>query len=471
MILPQAKKEYLTREMESFEWMKSMSEEKLDRELAELGANTEGLWRHQKIGLLLGAYRPRFAYWYSMGLGKTLMAIRICEVHDCQNVLVVVPYRFQVESWAREIAKWKPSCQIDVMTYAAARNKVSNKVRGQDGNKLKVDPQKAKDFGGRYQATVVDESSLIGNRRSLIFKAIRKVSGRHKVRLALSGTPFGRDPSLLWSQMAFVDGMETLGAWGMFKSVFLREKDQWGGLELVRKRLPDLQRLMAHRSLRMKVEDCMSMPDKTYQRVEYEMPETARKAYNEMKARMLAVLRSGVKEEIRSCFVRLRQLTSGFLYVEEEGERETLDFGHKTRVEIAAELVEQTEDPVLVFADFRATHAKTLQIFKKRGISVTTDSSAWSDGRGQVLLLSASAGALGGNYQRASYCIFLETPISPQNRTQAEARIWRANQDRTCQYFDLVAQGGIDGQILGALKEGKDLMKTILETREMTATI
>ena len=472
MILPQAKEAYLKRKVESFGWIKRLSDKRLKQELKKVGISVKGLWRHQRECILIGAYRPHFAFWLDMGTGKTLISLKICEAHDVNRVLVVVPFRVQLESWKAEIRKWDPPFRVDVMTYAAARNRVCVKVQRLRGhkagtNRLRVDQSKARDFGKLYGATIVDESSLIGNRQSVIFQAIKKISIRHPVRLALSGTPFGRDPALLWPQMKFVDLGASLGSWGMFRECFLRDTGRYRRMEMKRSELPRLHRLMAHRSVRIHIEDCMDMPDKSFNRIHYDMPKAAKDAYAEMQGEMLKVVREGEVTKIEACFVRLRQITSGFIYVSDEDGREVLDLGLKARIEAMAEVVEGTEEPVVIFHEFHATRDALLEFLKKEGITHTQDSAKWQQGGLQALVLPNAAGAMGGNFQRARYMFFLEAPLSPLVRSQAEARIWRGGQSRTCLYYDLVAQGGgLDARILKALLDGKDLMHEVLGGRE-----
>ena len=438
---------YVGRDLESFDWVKELPDAELDLELEDLGVETDSLWRHQKETILIGSYRPYLAIYHQMGLGKTKTALEICAHHAMQTLLVLVPYIIQKLSWESELRKWEPLFHVEVMTYAAFRNLC--KAEGTDA------------LMDRWTGSVVDESNLIGNRKSQIFRCIYEVSENHKVRLALSGTPFGRDPSLLWSQIKYVDRGKTFGDWKMFREAFCKlvGEPKWQNFVLNKERKDDLHRMLDGCSIRRATEVCLDMPDKVYQRLEYEMPNKAWLEYSALlkkirEAKKLKAL-GGQAQEVY--FNRLWQLTSGFQYVDDGEERGILDYGLDKRVDALLHVIEGLdEEPYLVFCHFQASRAALIKGMKKAKISFTESPTNWQRGSKQCLLLSATSGSYGGNFQRANKVFFFETSTSPMVRDQAEARIWRGGQNRTCFIYDVVCNKGMDKHILALLKEGKD---------------
>ena len=462
IISSEARKAYLENPADNHDWIFDLSDKELDRELDLAGATSgRELWRHQRECLLLGMDFPRFAYWLDMGLGKTLLSIEICEAHKIKRALVLVPFRNLLDSWKREIKQWNPNLKIDVMTFSAFRNKVCFKEK----NKMILDTDILKEEALKYGATIVDESSLIGNSSSLIFKAVSKVSQKHKVRIALSGTPFGRDPILLWSQMYFVDRGKSLGKIGMFKAVFFKQNffHRWQRLTFQKELLPELRKNLGHRSISYRISDCVQLPSKRTIQTYFELPAKAAEVLNEMRKAMAS--EDAEYSELKACFVRMLQASSGFLYDEnEDGEQRVIDLGQSARIEATLDLLRQTTEPVLVFRTFRATGDALLAACRKEKMSITTDPKKWDTA--QILLLAGSSGAYGGNYQRARYAIFSETPTAPIAREQAERRIWRTGQKRRVVYYDVVALGGLDARILQSLKYGRDLMEQVLNKKE-----
>ena len=454
--------DYLGRKTASHTWVKKLSDQELDSRLADAQAiSGRSLWRHQKECLLVATERPTFAFFIDMGLGKTLLSIEAMEAHGVKRALVLVPFRTLVTSWNRELARWSPKLEVDVMTFSGFRNRVCNKIDG----KLKLDQRLLAEEGSKYQATIIDESSLIGNKMSLIFRAAVAVSKKHRVRLALSGTPFGKDPILLWSQMHFVDRGESLGFFGMFKTTFFKEFSHWRmrftRIEFRKDRLGDLKRLLGNSSISYKSVDCVNLPPRLRFRSRFPLPEQARDMLKLMRQELDEA--AEVKTELKACFIRMLQASSGFIYSDpEEGDvRRVIDLGLQARVEATLDLVRQTDEPVIMFRTFLAVESALLAGAGKLGIRMVTDPNKWDSA--QVLLLANSSGAYGGNYQRARYCIFCESPTSPIAREQAERRVWRSGQTRSVVYYDMVAEGGMDTRILQSLQSGRDLMDDILQ--------
>ena len=465
MILPEVIDKYLARDMDDFTWVETIPDAELDKELDDIGVDYSDLWRQQKEALLIGAYRPHLAIFHEMGLGKSLSAMRICQYHGIRSLLVLVPFRVQRDSWEEQLRRWNPPFYVDVMTYAAFRNQVcSKRPSGRKGKKTRMvlDGELAGKFAEKYQGCVVDESSLIGNRTSVIFECVLEVTHKYKVRLALSGTPFGRDPSLLWSQLRYVDRGKTLGEWGMFREVFFNE-DYWGNPVFKKRMKKPLNRMVGNRSVRRRTLDCIDMPKRNYQRLEYDLPEKAAKLYDDFSEEMKHLQSDEKKKAIRECFTRLCQITSGFLYMNEEEGREVIDLGQDARISVLVDTLKGLDSPCIIFSTFQASHEALRQGLKKEKITATDDPEVWRKGNHQCLLLANGSGALGGNFQRACHTFFFESPVSPSVREQAEARTWRAGQDKPCFYYDLVAREGMDSNILGMLAQGGDLLEAIID--------
>lgn len=458
MISPMAVERYLDRPLDDWDWLPDLDDGDLDRELAGAGipeGTIRSLWRHQRECLLVGIHRPRLALFLDMGLGKTRTAIEILKAHGIVRALVLVPYSVLTGVWRDELARWAPRDRHEAVTFEAFRRRVCSTEDG----RMVLDLDLLHASSLEYDATIIDESGLIGNASTLITMAAIGVSQGHRVRLALSGTPFGRDPMSLWPQMEFVDRGETLGSLGMFRSVFFRRSDD-GQWEFRRGLAGELRRVLRHRSLRRRAGDCLDLPPRRYQAIRYPMPKEAEAAYLAMRDGLLEYRRRGESVEAKACFIRLRQLTSGFLYDSEEGEARTvIDYGLDARVEAAAAVAAQTSGPVVVFHVFRALGDALLARMDDAG----DDPEGWLAGDFRTLVISAAAGAYGGNFQRADTVVFAETPTAPAAREQAERRIWRAGQDRPVIYYDIMADGGIDDAVHASLARGRDLVDEIME--------
>jgi SNF2 family DNA or RNA helicase len=71
---------------------------------------------------------------------------------------------------------------------------------------------------------------------------------------------------------------------------------------------------------------------------------------------------------------------------------------------------------------------------------------------------------LGLNVQVAQYGIYYESPVSAMIRKQSERRIERQYSEHSRVFLmDLVVAGTVDERILAFHKEGKELLKSIID--------
>ncbi|KKL05384.1 hypothetical protein LCGC14_2606580, partial [marine sediment metagenome] len=79
------------------------------------------------------------------------------------------------------------------------------------------------------------------------------------------------------------------------------------------------------------------------------------------------------------------------------------------------------------------------------------------------LVVSNGCGAFSLNLQIANYEIFVESPVSPIVRAQAEKRIHRGSQKKRCFFMDIIMRkNSADESIQEFLKEGKDLRRALM---------
>ena len=84
----------------------------------------------------------------------------------------------------------------------------------------------------------------------------------------------------------------------------------------------------------------------------------------------------------------------------------------------------------------------------------------------KVLVANHKTGGTGLNLQVAPYMVFYESPPSSIARSQAERRSWRMGQKNSVFIYDLVMKGTVDERILFYNKQGKDLLKALMDGSE-----
>jgi SNF2 family DNA or RNA helicase len=132
---------------------------------------------------------------------------------------------------------------------------------------------------------------------------------------------------------------------------------------------------------------------------------------------------------------------------------------------------------VILFHEFTMTGQMICDVLTKRKISHgwlyggSKNSSQivrdFQDGKIQMLVSNSAKGGLSITLPQADYVLFVESPVDPKMRKQAENRPM-ARGDRTLMIDDLVASG-VDRRIQQFLKEGKNLMAALARERRNMA--
>jgi SNF2 family DNA or RNA helicase len=325
---------------------------------------------------------------------------------------------------------------------------------------------------------VLDESVAVSNRAKLPYRLVKQLAKSCPVRFPMCGTPFGRDPTLLWAQMYLIDWGNTLGeTLGLFRKALFKESDTfWGGVEYKfdKKKAPLLNRLIADRSITVSA-DAADLPPVVAISKYVILPSDANAYYQKAKQAIIAA--HGNYQETKNAFLRMRQISSGFLgyYDDEEGARAQFEFPDNPKMDQLQALLDFIPDgeKCLVMHDFIYSGGMIEQMLNRHSIGYVRLShktkepakllSAFDkDPKVRVFVLS-TAGAYGLNLQTARYGIYYESPVSVIIRKQMDRRWERQGSKHSSVFrYDLIVQGTVDESILAFHKQGKDLFKAIM---------
>jgi SNF2 family DNA or RNA helicase len=468
------------------------------------------LHRKQKICFLLGAEKRAFGFWNDMGTGKTLLAIALIAyfraLGEIDRALVLVPYRIVKDEWERELKKHAPQYRYVVLrgstaqkwealramkreafiveTYMGAvrllsnSQKIKRKGKSKRMERLIPDKKRIKELAGMIGGLVLDESVAVSNRAKLPYRLVKQLAKSCPVRFPMCGTPFGRDPTLLWAQMYLIDWGNTLGeTLGLFRKALFKESDTfWGGVEYKfdKKKAPLLNRLIADRSITVSA-DAADLPPVVAISKYVILPSDANAYYQKAKQAIIAA--HGNYQETKNAFLRMRQISSGFLgyYDDEEGARAQFEFPDNPKMDQLQALLDFIPDgeKCLVMHDFIYSGGMIEQMLNRHSIGYVRLShktkepakllSAFDkDPKVRVFVLS-TAGAYGLNLQTARYGIYYESPVSVIIRKQMDRRWERQGSKHSSVFrYDLIVQGTVDESILAFHKQGKDLFKAIM---------
>lgn len=483
--------------------MKQLSRSDLERILEQRGAAAPFVthpYTHQLALYLLATRYPGYMIFGDMGVGKTKVALDAIAWRRSQGeikrALVLVPNLSNIGGWVAEARIHQPklavaglsakrreererlvSTEHDVLvcTYAGWQALLAKRQKG----KRDIDPDRAAFLEGRYQMVVYDESTAIKNHQSLSFKLAKRLLKTAPFRLAMTGTPFDKDPADLWSQFRVVDNGETLGeTLGLFRSVFFETRyGYFGGQEykMRKDREEDLHRVLRHRSVRYSEEECLDLPERIDTRIPVELTAQQRRAYTATTQQLQQVL--GNYTAVKNAYIRMRQITAGFLKVTDEstGDEDLLLYENPPKVAALLDILSEIpeEEKVIVFNVYHVTGDIICDALTKAKIKhdrlygKTKDPAgvveAFKRNKSTRVLVGSKSASIGLNLQVANHVVFYETFDSAIDRAQAEKRIRRAGQTKRTHYHDLVATGTVDEKILQAVKEGRELLAGIVD--------
>jgi SNF2 family DNA or RNA helicase len=510
MLLPRrAVEQYLARPFLDWSVYKDLS----DRQLTALAAKyrvPDELWaklrdRPQRIMTLIGLRQPRFLFFADMGMGKSFVALALAQLSRSRGLtraktLILVPQRSNKDEWGYEIEKHFPQLPFAILpsdqagkwaalesevpivieTYAGLYALMCQPGPGKRGkSKLQPNLARIRRVQRQVDGLVLDESTYAKSKNKLPFRLCRQLAKHSQLLLGLTGTPHGRDPTDLWGQFFLADGGETLGqSLGLFRAAFFSQRSNGFGVEyhFLKKHQARLNQILNNRSIRFKAEDS-ELPELLPIRKYLRIGSDAMTYYQRYKAEML---RQSSLREIKGAFLRLRQISSGFVGYKDDdsGERATFVFPDNPKLELLLDKL-QTALPAkqIVYYEFTWSAMRIRTELDRLGIgwqhlwSGTTDTDTaqrlWREDERYPVLLIQSQFGIGLNLQAASYGHFYESPVSPIIRKQCERRFRRQGSSFSRVYqYDYVMRNTVDEAILDMIAEGYDLMANIIDGRK-----
>lgn len=149
----------------------------------------------------------------------------------------------------------------------------------------------------------------------------------------------------------------------------------------------------------------------------------------------------------------------------------------KAKLEAFKDLVESTEDRLIVFYNFTSELEAMQDIllslnfndYSKRFSVVNGQIKAlnnYENKSDSITFIQYQAGAMGLNLQKANKIIYYSPPLSSELYEQSKKRIHRINQQSTCYYYNLTVTGSIEEKIYKTLAMRKDYTEALFEMEE-----
>ena len=135
---------------------------------------------------------------------------------------------------------------------------------------------------------------------------------------------------------------------------------------------------------------------------------------------------------------------------------------NKERVAAFKDLVQSTEDRLIVFYNFNE-ELNTMQSAieeLERPVSIVNgsfkDLTAYEEADDSITFLQYQAGAMGLNLQKANKIIYFSMTDRSELFEQSKKRIHRIGQTQPCFYYQMICPGTVEEDILHTLEMRKD---------------
>lgn len=429
------------------------------------------LWPFQRVGANFLVKLRKAVLGDVCGLGKTATAIIASELSRWhERTLILCPNSLK-HWWASQIECWSSDRHQVYVVDSQSRGGAFESFRFTQGwlivnYELTFRSPQLEDI--LFDWIICDEAHRMKNRKTKTFQAVKKLRCR---RMALlTGTPYGNDPSELWSLLNLLGPERYTSFWRFYEMYVDYTEDYWGGrkirgvrnAELLRR---ELSTIMARRS---KEEVLSSLPEKMYQTIPLEMLPEQKRIYKKASKEALIELEGGESIEIPnmiSMITRLRQILST-----------PYAFGLETlscKVEAVMDLISSTDEKLVVLTQFRSTamcisgrlHSEGVgHSLAMGGLDVDKAVRQFQNEPGcKVFVGTAATGGVGLTLTASRTIVFVEKHWNPAQQGQAEDRVHRIGQTRGVHIIDLFCPGTVDELVEKILQRKIQMIAAVLK--------
>lgn len=409
------------------------------------------------------------AIFHEQGLGKTKIAIDTLlywlEKSSIDTVLIVTKKQL-VQNWKNEFSYHtyiKPAILTDdrknnhYVFLSPARVIITNfEILPIEKTQLTLY------LKTRNVAIIIDESAKLKNPKSKLTQTYFELSLLFKKRLILTGTPVANRPYDIWSQIFFLDQGKSLG--NDF-SDFKKHTDLSNKLsenrnlqESFEKELSGIfEKIRSFSVRKTKNSGIISLPDKFYIREETNLSPEQSILYQQIREELKVGVMKNCKKIIDDSsamvkrLLRLVQVTSNPLLVDESFK------GKSAKEAVLTELINrilENGEKCIVWTSF----IENVDYFNKLysqfgsvkihgGMKIVERNRSVEKFRLQdykVLFATPASAKEGLTLTEANHVIFYDRGFSLDDYLQAQDRIHRISQTKTCYVHNIIARGTID---------------------------
>lgn len=444
-------------------------------------------YTHQRAGVDWIISRPACALLWGMGTGKTVTTLTALDqiLHDLMEdgpALVVAPKRVAENTWSKETAKWEHLQHLQVSrVMGSAKQRQAALAKTADIYVInRENVVWLVDYLGNhwpFAIVVVDELSSFKSTQTKRWKALRRVRGRIRRIIGLTGTPRPNGLEDLWPELYLLDQGDRLGrTLGQFRARYLVPEKMNG--HIVYSYRPregaeaEVYDKISDICMSIRKEDVLSLPGQIYEDVVLEAPAGLLRQYKQFERdKVLECLDAdgGIIAGTQAALTnKLLQFANGAIY-DMDGQVHEL---HTIKLDALEEMIEGAGgDPVLVLYSYRHDADRIRQRIECRALDTPADIDAWNRGEIPVALAHPASIGHGLNLQEGGHIIiWFGVPWSLELYQQANERLNRPGQRNVCRIYHLILQGTHDERVLKALARKDTGQQAAIEALRLEIT-
>lgn len=472
--------------------------------------STLKLFPYQRVDVKFLMLNERALLANEPGLGKTGVLIRFLQVLKLTGkepfpAVVICPNSLKFAVWQRELAAWAPEFSVQVVDGSAGKRRkqltskadiviinwdsirLHSRLAAYGSINLTDVERLEKELNElRPRAVFMDEAHRLKSPQTAWTRAAWAIAHQARYRVAATGTPVTDHVGDMWSL-----GHALEPTWFPAKTKYMNRYAQvslnfFGGAEVVGVNPHTKDELFAILDpLTRRVPKLLALPQlppklpPQYRHTP--MSTKQQKAYDQMRADMLALLDGGllIAGDDRVKFLRLMQFASAAAEITEDDQvKLTMP---STKVDDMVDLLEEMGEAPLVVAavsrqlielagkkleQLKITHGYVTGAQTPAERRVAVDS--FQAGRIRVILLTLGAGAEGITLTRADTMLFLQEDFSEVVNRQAQDRVHRIGSEihESIRIIKQITPNSVEERKLELLEGKRTRMEEILRDED-----
>jgi SNF2 family DNA or RNA helicase len=401
-------------------------------------------FEHQKTtSSFLTLHRRAFCL-NEQGTGKTGSVIWAADylmtIGKVKRVLVICPLSIMDSAWRADLFKFAMHRTVDI-AYGTKekRTRIINSdtefiIINYDGVEIVKDVIAE----SKFDLIVIDEANAYKNTQTTRWKTLNKILTPDTWLWMMTGTPAAQSPVDAYGLAKLVNPKNVPKFYTTFKDMVMYKITQFKWV--VRPNADKIVYQSLQPAIRFTKDECLDLPDMTYVTREIELTPQQKKYYNALRSK-LVVQASGEQITAVNAAVglsKLLQISCGAVYSDSG---ETLEFDINNRYKVLREVIDETQQKILIFVPFKHTIQLLQQQLQQDGFTTEVINGDVSANRRaeifrefqetpnpRILIIQPQAAAHGVTLTAADTVIWWGPTPSLETYAQANARVHRAGQ-------------------------------------------